>query len=96
MHSLFSPHFFSDHPDVQQWAELGQRYSQSWHGPNAELQNVLTRVHELGNCKVQVVRSVSNWSHGVLTEHISRNACEWVHNIPADASWVNHLFQISG
>jgi hypothetical protein len=25
---------------------------------------------------VQVVRSVSDWSHGVLTEHSIQNACE--------------------
>ena len=27
-------------------------------------------------CNVQVVRSVSDWSHGVLTEKSIQNACE--------------------
>jgi phospholipase D1/2 len=29
-----------------------------------------------GTCRVQVVRSVSDWSHGVLTERSVQNACE--------------------
>lgn len=34
-----------------------------------------------GSCRVQVVRSVSDWSHGVLTEHSIQNACEsWFRN----------------
>ena len=28
-----------------------------------------------GSCRVQVVRSVSDWSHGVLTEHSIQDAC---------------------
>ena len=32
-----------------------------------------------GSCRVQAVRSVSDWSHGVLTEHSIQNACEfWI------------------
>ncbi|KAF8802982.1 phospholipase D/nuclease [Phlegmacium glaucopus] len=62
------------HPHLQQWAKVGQRYSQSWHGPNAEVQNVPSRTNEPGTCKVQVVRSVTDWSHGVLTEKSIQNA----------------------
>jgi phospholipase D1/2 len=32
--------------------------------------------HPAGSCRVQAVRSVSDWSHGVLTEHSIQNACE--------------------
>ena len=28
-----------------------------------------------GTCRVQAVRSVSDWSHGVLTERSIQNAC---------------------
>lgn len=31
-----------------------------------------------GSCRVQVVRSVSDWSHGVLTERSIQNACKAV------------------
>lgn len=30
-----------------------------------------------GTCRAQAVRSVSDWSHGVLTEHSIQNACEF-------------------
>lgn len=32
----------------------------------------------LGSCIVQAVRSVSDWSHGVLKEHSIQNACEYL------------------
>ena len=30
-----------------------------------------------GTCRVQAVRSVSDWSHGVLTERSIQNACAY-------------------
>jgi hypothetical protein len=35
-----------------------------------------------GTCRVQVVRSVSDWSHGVLTEHSIQNACQYFLTCP--------------
>lgn len=32
-----------------------------------------------GTCRVQAIRSVSDWSHGVLTEHSIQNACANLH-----------------
>jgi hypothetical protein len=42
---------------------------------------------------VQVVRSVSDWSHGVLTEHSIQNACAWL-SFPSffpDTCWMGAL-----
>lgn len=33
-------------------------------------------VKAAATCKVQVVRSVCDWSHGLLTEHSIQNACK--------------------
>lgn len=34
-----------------------------------------------GSCRVQAVRSVSDWSHGVLTEHSIQNACTFISDL---------------
>jgi phospholipase D1/2 len=64
------------HPHLQQWAEIGHRYCQYWQGPDTEIHNLPSGTNKPGTCKVQVVRSVTDWSHGVLTEHSIQNACE--------------------
>ena len=39
-----------------------------------------------GSCRVQVLRSVSDWSHGVLVERSIQNACECTAGLVSDAS----------
>jgi len=57
------------HPHYQRWCEIGHKYKQYWHGPDAKdhVVNNPNR-HRYGTCRVQAVRSVCDWSHGVLTE----------------------------
>lgn len=55
---------------------MGKHFKQRFHlpeGEDYEAHNYARPPH--GNCRVQVVRSVSDWSHGVLTEHSIQNAC---------------------
>ena len=58
---------------------MGRRFRQRFHFSEGEDdgadQEVYPR-HPMGSCRVQCVRSVSDWSHGVLTEHSIQNACE--------------------
>ncbi|KAJ1303942.1 hypothetical protein OPQ81_008353 [Rhizoctonia solani] len=55
------------HPHRERWHEMGHRFKQRWQGedypPDEEEGH-----SPFGSCRVQVVRSVSDWSHGVLTE----------------------------
>ncbi|KAK7028554.1 phospholipase [Favolaschia claudopus] len=64
------------HPQRESWHQMGQRYKQRWLGYPAENEEAeqhypLKKTPEMN---VQVVRSVSDWSHGVLTEHSIQNA----------------------
>ena len=81
--SLYSSYTFLDHPHLQQWAGLGKKYAQCWHGPNSG-----AHTRKPGTCQVQVVRSVCDWSHGVLTEHSIQNACECAHDVPVNSNWI--------
>ncbi|KAK2462177.1 hypothetical protein APHAL10511_005809 [Amanita phalloides] len=62
------------HPHLYKWRQVGLRYKQHCLGSAGEStdDNVYPRLK--GSCTVQVVRSVSDWSHGVLTEHSIQNA----------------------
>ncbi|KAM6499803.1 phospholipase D/nuclease [Amanita muscaria] len=61
------------HPHLQHWHEIGHKYKQRWIGQDEDTDDYIhPRVR--GSCKVQVCRSVSDWSHGVLTEHSIQNA----------------------
>ncbi|EUC55943.1 phospholipase D, partial [Rhizoctonia solani AG-3 Rhs1AP] len=55
------------HPHRERWEQMGRRFKQKWQGeeypPDEEEGH-----SPFGTCRVQVVRSVSDWSHGVLTE----------------------------
>ncbi|KIY47816.1 phospholipase D/nuclease [Fistulina hepatica ATCC 64428] len=60
------------HPHRERWHEIGRRYKQRWFGSNDD-----NRGHprpDPAPCRVQAIRSVSDWSHGVLTEHSIQNA----------------------
>ncbi|KAI1793724.1 phospholipase D/nuclease [Ganoderma leucocontextum] len=68
------------HPHRNQWHEIGRHFKDRFHlsfgdgdeGSTAGTDSdyPITR----GTCRVQVVRSVSDWSHGVLTECSIQNA----------------------
>ncbi|KAF8962898.1 phospholipase D/nuclease [Flammula alnicola] len=68
------------HPHLQRWREIGRKYRQRWHGPQREVvereeqESGLGQSHGKQKCRIQAVRSVSDWSHGVLTEHSIQDA----------------------
>ncbi|CAA7264463.1 unnamed protein product [Cyclocybe aegerita] len=68
------------HPHLQHWREIGHKYTQRWHGPSrpedadGDDRNRGQGRGRRGQCRVQVIRSVSDWSHGVLTEHSIQDA----------------------
>ena len=58
---------------------MGRRFRQRFHLQEGEPYDDDTEAYQPpphGTCRVQVVRSVSDWSHGVLTEHSIQNACQ--------------------
>ncbi|KAH9971878.1 hypothetical protein BGW80DRAFT_1318971 [Lactifluus volemus] len=68
------------HPHREQWHRIGRHFKQRFHslcrdrgGENDPDYTFYSRP-PYGTCRVQVVRSVSDWSHGVLTEHSIQNA----------------------
>lgn len=62
------------HPHREAWLEMGRQFKQQWFGRYAPPEP--QEGHSpFGSMKVQVVRSVSDWSHGVLTEKSIQNAC---------------------
>lgn len=63
------------HPHREAWLARGRAFKQRWHGEDAPPDDE-EGYSPHGSCRVQVVRSVSDWSHGVLTEHSIQNACE--------------------
>ncbi|KAH9058083.1 phospholipase D/nuclease [Lactarius vividus] len=67
------------HPQREHWHQVGRHFKQRFHRPQGDRggyepddEHYSTAPH--GSCRVQVVRSVSDWSHGVLTEHSIQNA----------------------
>ncbi|KAF8151528.1 phospholipase D [Crassisporium funariophilum] len=77
------------HPHLEQWREIGHKYKQRWHGTNEEQENEEREEQEereerdrdfrnprvkTGACRIQVLRSVCDWSHGVLIEHSIQDA----------------------
>ncbi|KAH9884507.1 phospholipase D/nuclease [Cubamyces lactineus] len=65
------------HPHRERWYEIGRRFKEHfhrhWHGDApADYDGNYPVVR--GTCRVQAVRSVSDWSHGVLTERSIQNA----------------------
>ena len=62
---------------------MGRRFKQRFHRhhdawfPEEDEDPVSYQRPPNGTCRVQAVRSVSDWSHGVLTEKSIQNACEY-------------------
>ncbi|PPQ99833.1 hypothetical protein CVT24_009627 [Panaeolus cyanescens] len=68
------------HPHLEQWKQIGRQYKQRWHG-HIDHSTGDDRSHQsrrgqptTQKCRIQVVRSVADWSHGVLTEHSVQDA----------------------
>ena len=74
-HLTSNPFLFPGHPRREAWLEMGRQYKQRWFGEDAPPDDE-EGFPPKGTCRVQAVRSVSDWSHGVLTEHSIQNACE--------------------
>ncbi|KAI0086021.1 phospholipase D/nuclease [Irpex rosettiformis] len=68
------------HPHREHWKQIGrhfkQRFSRMYTTPYPEEEEdpFSYALPPHGTCRVQVVRSVSDWSHGVLTERSIQNA----------------------
>ncbi|KAJ2931072.1 hypothetical protein H1R20_g6021, partial [Candolleomyces eurysporus] len=56
------------HPHLEEWKAKGRRYRQRWHGSYHEDDPHHYPQPNNAACRIQVIRSVSDWSHGVLTE----------------------------
>jgi phospholipase D1/2 len=54
---------------------MGKRWRDRFHLPPGQVPGPGFTESPHGPCRVQVVRSVCDWSHGVLTEHSIQNAC---------------------
>ncbi|KAJ7715564.1 hypothetical protein B0H14DRAFT_3633076 [Mycena olivaceomarginata] len=65
-------------PHRETWHQVRHRYKQRWLGypEEDEVEEPDYAKRETPGMRVQVVRSVSDWSHGVLTEHSIQNACK--------------------
>ncbi|KAG2029066.1 hypothetical protein BDR03DRAFT_1052285 [Suillus americanus] len=61
-------------PHRDKWHQMGRRFRQCFHlEADGEVEQPYTPPPH-GQCCVQAVRSVCDWSHGVLTEHSIQNA----------------------
>jgi len=68
------------HPHREEWHRIGRCFKQRYHRLHWGSESAYEPGDEFyswpphGTCRVQVVRSVCDWSHGVLTEHSIQNA----------------------
>ncbi|KAI9461871.1 hypothetical protein F5148DRAFT_1214478 [Russula earlei] len=66
------------HPYRERWHRIGRHFRQRFHRLHGDgdytYDDKFFSKPPHGTCRVQVVRSVSDWSHGVLTEHSIQNA----------------------
>lgn len=73
--SLISRH--AGHPHRNSWANIGRQFGERFHRNRPhEMNDPESREEPWGTCRAQAVRSASQWSHGILTEHSVQNACE--------------------
>ncbi|KAJ9099791.1 hypothetical protein QFC21_003789 [Naganishia friedmannii] len=56
-----------EHPRLAQYEEKGRQFFHPFHHPPSTLPRADESV-PTGSCRVQVLRSASDWSHGILTE----------------------------
>ncbi|TDL24340.1 phospholipase D/nuclease [Rickenella mellea] len=87
------------HPHREAFHEMGRRFKSRFHIPPSEedeeedAQRYPRAPH--GTCKVQAVRSVGDWSHGVLTESSIQNAYIQLINEANHFIYIENQFFIS-
>ena len=85
------------HPHREHWQQIGRHFKQRFHRSENRDEYDSDEGHYSsaphGTCRVQAVRSVCDWSHGVLTEHSIQNACERK-KYTLHAAWTDKVMQI--
>jgi phospholipase D1/2 len=69
--------FRAAHPHLSEWAELGRQLTHPYHWPPSEQPRASESIPD-GTCRVQVLRSAADWSHGILLEDSIQRACNHV------------------
>ncbi|KAG1824809.1 uncharacterized protein BJ212DRAFT_1322516 [Suillus subaureus] len=83
------------HPHREKWHQMGRRFRQRFHlEADDEVEPPYTAPPH-GQCRVQAVRSVCDWSHGVLTEHSIQNAYIQLINEANHFIYIENQFFIS-
>lgn len=59
--------FRLNHPHLAEWKEKGRALTHPYHWPPSEQPRASEEVPG-GTCRVQVLRSAADWSHGILKE----------------------------
>lgn len=83
------------HPHREKWHQMGRRFRQRFHlEADDEVEPPYTAPPH-GQCRVQAVRSVCDWSHGVLTEHSIQSAYIQLINEANHFIYIENQFFIS-
>lgn len=83
------------HPHREKWHQMGRRFRQRFHLEEDEEVDPPYTPPPHGLCRVQAVRSVCDWSHGVLTEHSIQNAYIQLINEANHFIYIENQFFIS-
>lgn len=83
------------HPHREKWHRMGRRFRQRFHLEEDEEVEPPYTPPPHGLCRVQAVRSVCDWSHGVLTEHSIQNAYIQLINEANHFIYIENQFFIS-
>ncbi|KAG1734909.1 uncharacterized protein EDB91DRAFT_1056622 [Suillus paluster] len=83
------------HPHREKWHRMGRRFKQRFHLEDDEVVEPPYTPPPHGVCRVQAVRSVCDWSHGVLTEHSIQNAYIQLINEANHFIYIENQFFIS-
>ncbi|WWD04171.1 hypothetical protein V865_002237 [Kwoniella europaea PYCC6329] len=65
--------FREHHPHLSDWKERGRQFFHPYHFPPSEAPRAAEPV-PYGTCRVQVLRSAADWSHGILLENSIQQA----------------------
>ena len=57
------------------WDVDASKKTRQYHAAEEPIPRQPSPIKAAATCKVQVVRSICDWSHGLLTEHSIQNAC---------------------
>ncbi|KZW01475.1 phospholipase D/nuclease [Exidia glandulosa HHB12029] len=88
----------AQHPHREQWHKMGTQFKQRFHIPHQEErqfdgERYFKSPH--GTCRVQVCRSVSDWSHGVLPEKSIQSAYIQLIREASHSIYIENQFFIS-